>query len=126
MRSSLPRRLRRDATEAEKALWRILRNRSLGGVKFRRQCPIDRYIADFVCLERRLIIEADGGQHASSEADAVRTAWLESHGFHVARFWNDDILGNPDGVAAVILEALKQTPLTRPLTRPPSPARGEG
>ena len=129
MTSDLARLLRRDTTEAEKALWRLLRNRSLGGVKFRRQCSIGRYVADLACLERRLVVEADGGQHAASETDAARTAWLESQGFRVLRFWNRDILENPEGVADTILTALDETraaPLTRPLTRPPSPAKGSG
>ncbi len=108
--------MRRDATEAENALWRLLRNRSLGDAKFRRQCPIGRYVADFVCMERRLVVEADGGQHADSKADAARAGWLESQGFDVLRFWNRDILDNPEGVAASILEALERA-------RSPSPGR---
>jgi very-short-patch-repair endonuclease len=66
MNDSLPRRLRRNATDAEKALWRLLRDRALGGAKFRRQCPIGRYVADFACLGSRLVVEADGGQPANS------------------------------------------------------------
>ena len=130
MASDMARKLRRDATEAEKALWRLPRNRSLGGVKFRRQAPIGRYVADFACLERRLIVEADGGQHAASRTDSARTIWLESQGFRVLRFWNDDILDNPEGVVTAIVEALDAT-RPAPLTRPPSgghplPRRGEG
>ena len=109
MKVELPRHLRRNATEAEKVLWRLLRDRSLGGAKFRRQFPIGEYIADFVCLEHRLIVEADGGQHDSSGNDKDRTAWLESQGFRVMRFWNNDILENPDGVAAMFLTALGQS-----------------
>ena len=117
MTSDLVRRLRRNATEAGKALWRLLRDRSLGSVKFRRQCPIGRFVADFAYLRLKLIIEADGGQHASSETDTARTARLKSQGFRVLRFRNRDILENPEGVAATILEALGGT---RPT--PPRPA----
>ncbi len=121
MPNAMARRLRRDATEAEKVLWQVLRNRSLGDAKFRRQVPIGRYIVDFACLERRLVIEADGGQHAASENDAERTNWLESRRFRVLRFWNHDILENPEGIAAVILEALAE-----PQPTPPSPSRSRG
>ena len=114
MTSDMARLLRCDATEAEKVLWRLLRNRSLGGAKFRRQCPIGRFVVDFACLESRLVVEADGGQHAASETDATRTAWLESRGFRVLRFWNRDILENPEGVAATILRELEGA-------RPPPP-----
>jgi 2-isopropylmalate synthase len=100
------RALRRDATEAEKVLWRMLRDRGLGGVKIRRQVPLGPYIADFACLEHRLVIEADGGQHADSPADAERDAWLASQGFRVLRLWNHDILGNREGVMAVIAKAV--------------------
>jgi very-short-patch-repair endonuclease len=119
MPSDLARRLRRESTDAEKALWRLLRNRSLGDAKFRRQCPIGRYVADFACLERRLVVEADGGQHAASEADAARTSRLKSRGFSVLRLWNRDILENPEGVAAAILKALARTrpPHPEPLSR---------
>lgn len=129
MSNTLPRRLREIATDAEKALWKLLRNRSFENAKFRRQCPIGPYVADFACFESRLVVEADGGQHALSETDKVRTAWLESQEFRVLRFWNNDILRNPEGVTATIGEAMEKArrdPLTRPLARPPSPTRGEG
>ncbi|MCC7017487.1 MAG: endonuclease domain-containing protein [Rhodospirillales bacterium] len=130
MTSESARLLRRDATEAEKVLWRLLRNRSLVGAKFRRQCPIGRFVADFACLERRLVVEADGGQHAASKTDTARTAWLESRGFRVLRFWNRDILENPEGVAAAILETLEGTRVSTPSPgrprRPPSPTEGRG
>ncbi|MDP9415418.1 MAG: DUF559 domain-containing protein, partial [Pseudomonadota bacterium] len=79
-------RLRRDMTEAEHRLWLHLRGRRLEGFKFKRQWTLGRYVVDFCCLEARLIVEVDGGQH-SEEADAVRTAWLEAEGFRVRRFW---------------------------------------
>ena len=85
--------LRRQASEAEKVLWQQLRRRQLEGYKFRRQVVFEPYIVDFVCLEARLIIEADGGQHTDRVAyDALRTAKLESKGYRVLRFWNHQIL----------------------------------
>ena len=100
--------LRRDATDAEQVLWGELRGRRLGGHKFRRQWTIGPYITDFCCLEHHLIIEADGGQH-NEDSDAARTAYLRAHGFSIIRFWNNDVLTNPDGVLETILEALSGT-----------------
>ena len=109
MRSINPqaKRLRRDMTDAEKLLWQHLRNRQLGGFKFRRQWTIGPFIADFACIETRLIVEADGGQHSESIKDAARTAYLERQGWQVIRFWNTDILTNIDGVLEAILIALQ-------------------
>jgi very-short-patch-repair endonuclease len=105
------RRLRRDQTDAERKLWLRLRDRRLNGWKFKRQVPIDRYIADFCCPDARLIIELDGGQHTmNEEADAKRTAFLESCGYLVLRFWNNDVLKNMDGVLEEILATLPQAP----------------
>jgi very-short-patch-repair endonuclease len=103
--NDLARNLRRDATEAEKKLWQYIRNRQIGGAKFRRQVQLDDYIADFLCAEARLIIELDGGQH-TPEGDAVRTAYLTGQNFRIIRFWNDDVLRNVEGVLEVILSAL--------------------
>ena len=100
------RKLRQDMTDAERALWRLLRDRRMEGWRFRRQEPIDRYIVDFICFEARLIIELDGGQHFDSEIDKVRDAYLESQGFQVLRFWNNDVLANRDGVYRTIMAAL--------------------
>ncbi|MDE2837942.1 MAG: endonuclease domain-containing protein [Chloroflexota bacterium] len=84
---------RKDPTDAERALWGILRKRGVQGRRFRRQAPIGPYIVDFVCFETRLVIEVDGGQHAEqADYDAARTAWLESQGFRVMRFWNNEVL----------------------------------
>src|SRR3954451_23531762 len=94
--------LRRNATDAEHALWRELRARRLGGHKFRRQWTIGPYVADSCCLESALIIEADGGQH-TPERDLGRTAFLEAEGFRILRFWNNDVLTNMNGVLEVIL-----------------------
>jgi very-short-patch-repair endonuclease len=90
--------MRREPTEAEKRLWRLLRDRRLGKFKFRRQETLGRYIVDFVCLERKLIVELDGSQHAESAYDAQRDAWLTAHGFTVLRFWNNEVMTNPPGV----------------------------
>jgi len=100
------RQMRREPTEAEKRLWRLLRDRQLGAFKFRRQEPLGRYIVEFVCFERKLIVEVDGGQHADSAYDALRDAWLRSKGFEVLRFWNDEVLSNPSGVQFMIAAKL--------------------
>jgi len=114
------RQLRHNQTDAEKALWRLLRARTLAGFKFRRQHPVDRYIADFVCLESKLIIELDGGQHADQTAyDRTREARLQALGFRTIRIWNNQLLQEREAAAAVILEALT-TPHPSPL-----PASGE-
>jgi very-short-patch-repair endonuclease len=102
------RRLRVDATDAERKLWHLLRRRELAGWKFRRQRPVDRYIADFACVEAKLIVELDGGQHADNAADQLRTRRLETLGWRVMRFWNPDVLTNSEGVLTMILDALEQ------------------
>ncbi|MGQ0660426.1 endonuclease domain-containing protein [Sphingosinicella sp.] len=129
--------MRRAPTDAEQALWLALRGRRLAGLKFRRQWTLGPFIADFCCLEQRLIVEADGGQHDEA-ADAARTAWLEHKRFRVLRFWNHDVLGNLEGVLQAILETLtQQDPHPNPLPRAgegeiesaaatPSPACGRG
>jgi very-short-patch-repair endonuclease len=90
-------------------LWFRLRDRRLRGLKFRRQLPLDKYFVDFCCEEAHLVIEIDGGQHASTKsADAARTKVLEAMGYLVLRFWNNEILGNIDGVLEVVLSTLKQ------------------
>ena len=100
------RQLRTDMTDAERRLWSLLRDRRLGGHKFRRQHPVGSFIADFACLERMLIVEADGGQHADNPDDQRRTDWLRSQGWRVVRFWNNDVLRNSDSVATAILQSL--------------------
>jgi len=95
--------LRRDATDAEKLLWKHLCRKQLEGLKFRRQEPIGDYIVDFVCFERRIIIEIDGGQHAiKREKDIGRSRWLEGQGFKILRFWNNEVLKNIEGVIETI------------------------
>jgi very-short-patch-repair endonuclease len=102
------RELRRNPTDAERKLWSALRRRALDGHRFRRQHPLGPYIVDFVCLERKLAIELDGGQHATREEyDRARTARIEADGFTVLRFWNDDVLGNLAGCLHVIRTALR-------------------
>ena len=115
---------RRNATDAEKLLWRCLKGRQLGGLKFRRQEQIGRFIVDFVCFEKGLVIEADGSQHAQEkEKDKERTEWLNSQGFTVLRFWNNDILKNTESVLESIYAALNTSSTPHP---DPLPQRGEG
>ncbi|MBI3512554.1 MAG: DUF559 domain-containing protein [Proteobacteria bacterium] len=100
-------KLRLNATDAERRLWSVLRNRQLSGYRFRRQHPIGPFVADFACTSHRVVIEADGGRHKRNPADERRTAWLERQGWCVIRFWNHDILANPEGVKTMILRALR-------------------
>jgi very-short-patch-repair endonuclease len=102
-------------TDAEHRLWLALRGHRLGGLGFRRQALIGRFIVDFVCHERRLVIEVDGGQHAENARDLERDRWLESKGYRVLRFWNHDVLRNRSGVLEVIAAAAAEaTPLPNP------------
>jgi very-short-patch-repair endonuclease len=117
--------LRKQPTEAENLLWQHLRAHRLNGEKFRRQQPIGPYVVDFVRFGARLIVEADGGQHNDSPNDEKRDAWLRAQGFRVMRFWNNEIVGNPEGVLSVVMAAVGESP-TGPLSPVPSPARGEG
>lgn len=111
------RKLRKSSTDAERLLWQRLKARQINGLKFRRQEQIGRFIADFVCYEKSIIIEADGGQHAlEKEKDKERTQWLNSQGFKVLRFWNNDILTNIDGVMETI-RLQCDPPLPDPLPR---------
>jgi very-short-patch-repair endonuclease len=103
----LARALRRHSTDAERLLWSRLRGRRFAGIKFKRQVPIANYIVDFVALDLKLVIEVDGGQHdARAPLDAERTRILEEWGYHVVRFWNNDVLGNMDGVLEAILQEI--------------------
>ncbi|MCB9947569.1 MAG: DUF559 domain-containing protein [Rhodospirillaceae bacterium] len=116
------RSLRRGMTDAESVLWRMLRQRQLEGCRFRRQVPIGGFIADFVCHEARLVIEVDGGQHdRRAEQEIRRMEFLRSQGFHVLRFWNTEVLANPQGVLEAIAgEARRHHPHPDP---PPSRGR---
>jgi very-short-patch-repair endonuclease len=106
LKTQRARRLRRVATDAETALWYRLRARALNGCKFVRQESIGPYTVDFICRERRLIIEVDGGQHADNPRDVVRDKWLVDHNYRVLRFWNNDVLSNMAGVLETIATAL--------------------
>lgn len=115
MANEQARHLRRNLTEAERKLWIYLREKKADGFHFRRQCPIGPYIADFLCYAAKLIIEVDGGQHGMEdgfERDRRRTAWLETNGYRVIRFWNNDVLGNIEGVVEVIEMALAKESLS--------------
>jgi very-short-patch-repair endonuclease len=106
-RAMTRREFRRHSTEAEKKLWNLLRSRSLAKYKFRRQHPIGIFVADFCCLEKRLVIELDGSVHQTRKAEDVkRTHLLEDKGFQVIRFWNSDVISNPEHVSSVINKAL--------------------
>ena len=106
-RAAVTRQLRHEMTDAERLLWYLLRARRFASAKFRRQHPIGPFVADFVCVAQRLIIEADGGHHAESANDLSRTDWLEGQGWRVLRFWNDDILHRQAMVLEEILKALE-------------------
>ena len=107
MSISRARRLRQDLTDAERLLWSRLRRNRLEEWHFRRQAPIGPYTVDFACVAAGLVIEVDGGQHAAQrEKDAARTAYLEARGYRVIRFWNNEVIGNLDGVLEVIRAAL--------------------
>ncbi len=102
------RRLRSDQTDAERKLWSVLRRHTLG-VKFRRQHPIGSFIVDFCCVEKRLIVELDGGQHAmQAQTDDKRTCFLNARGYRVLRFWNDDVMSDADAVVAAVMQALEK------------------
>jgi very-short-patch-repair endonuclease len=103
-------------TEAERRVWQILRSDQMKGYKFRRQVPIGRYIADFVCHEVRLIVEIDGGQHdRSSPREAERGAFLQNEGYRILRFWNNEVLANLDGVHETIAGELGRITPTQTL-----------
>ena len=109
------RELRKNATDAERLLWRHLRLRQVDGCRFRRQRPMGLYIVDFVCLEKRVVVEVDGGQHSEATVyDAERDRWLRAEGYRVLRFWNNDVTQNIDGVKDLILKALESTPHLNP------------
>src|SRR2546421_13016732 len=101
------RRLRRDSTDTERRLWAVLRDRRLAGYRFRRQHPIGNFIVDFACTKHRLIVEADGAQHADNMNDQRRTALLEDKGWLVMRFWDNVVVANTEGVVHVIPKALQ-------------------
>ena len=109
--------LRQNQTDAEKLLWQHLRNRNLSGYKFRRQAPIEPYIVDFLCFSHKLIVELDGGHHNEESQiiyDKKRSNFLESKGFVVLRFWNNQVLGEIEDVLNEILLCLQSSPSPQP------------
>ena len=112
-------------TDAERKLWRHLRNRELGGWKFRRQYPVGPFIVDFICVEKSVVIEVDGGQHAENEElDLQRSAFLNKMGYQVVRFWNNEVLQETEAVLEAIFAILGDTAKNSPSPRP-SPPLGE-
>jgi very-short-patch-repair endonuclease len=102
------RQLRRDVTLTERMLWQVLQKRQVMGARFRRQHPVGPYVVDFACLDPPLVIEVDGGQHLESTSDRARDAFLAGRGFHVLRFWNNEVMHNLDGVYAAVARELSQ------------------
>ena len=116
------RTLRLTMTEAERRVWQILRSHQMKGYKFRRQVPIGRYVADFVCHEARLIVEIDGGQHdRSSPREIARSGFLQNEGYRILRLWNNEVLANLDGVHETIADEFARITPTQTL-----PHRGGG
>jgi very-short-patch-repair endonuclease len=100
--------MRREPTDAEAAMWRLLRDRRLQRYKFRRQVPFQNFILDFVCFEKRVVIEVDGSQHASSVRDSARDSILMAEGFRIERYWNNDVLQRPSAVMEDIFAKLAE------------------
>ena len=122
--ASKARQLRKDSTDAERRMWALLRNRQFADRKFRRQVPIGPYVVDFVCLEKRLIVELDGGHHMTrGDYDAERTKWLMGQGFRIIRFWNNQVLNEAVSVLDALLLELEMEPSPSPQ---PSALAGEG
>jgi very-short-patch-repair endonuclease len=121
--------LRANTTGAEDILWRHLRRLEVRGSHFRRQVPIGPYVADFACLKERLIIEVDGSQHgedANARRDEDRTRWLNSEGYRVLRFWNNDVMSKTEAVMEAIHAATAVTPPRLPQGAGDPPPQGEG
>ena len=124
------RRLRKSSTDAELKLWQCLRDRRLDGLKWKRQFIIEDHVADFACWDARLVVEVDGGQHAAlQEQDASRTRAIESAGFVVLRFWNNEVMTNIEGVLTTILDAIvsaRRNPSPQPSPQGRGGAGGTG
>ncbi len=101
-------------TDAEKKLWCMVRGKRLG-VKFRRQQLLGNYVVDFVCFEKKLIVEIDGGGHFASKRDKIRDKWFQQQGYRVLRFWNNDVLRNTNGVIQVIVKEISPSPYSPPI-----------
>jgi adenine-specific DNA-methyltransferase len=125
MTRQFARALRKQMTDAERLLWRHLRNRELGGWKFKRQYPVGPFIVDFICVEKNVVIEVDGGQHAENEAlDTQRSAYLNKMGYRVLRFWNNEVLQETEAVLTAIFAILANGKQNSPSPQP-SPPSGE-
>jgi very-short-patch-repair endonuclease len=123
-KTAAARRLRANPTEAEKRLWRKLRMQQIRNARFRRQVPVGPFVVDFACIDRRLVIELDGGQHGLQiEADKRRTAWFSGRSWLVLRFWNNEVFKNMDGILDRIASALTDGGCPHPV---PPPQAGEG
>ena len=119
------RELRSNPTEAEQVLWGCLRRRQVNGCRFRRQAPIGMYIGDVLCFEKKLVVELDGGQHLTNrEYDLQRTAWLESQGFRVLRFWNSEVFNSLEAVKESISRALTRQTEAHPKSSSPGVEKG--
>jgi very-short-patch-repair endonuclease len=123
---SFSKALRTNATEAEKRLWGVLRDRRFQGHKFRRQVPIGPFIVDFFCPVAKLVVELDGSQHADDPTDARRDAWLSARGYRVLRIWNNELTRKRDGVLEAIWAMVSETSPHPGAARHPSPSGGEG
>jgi very-short-patch-repair endonuclease len=104
--TGVARRLRKNSTDTEEHLWRYLRDRQIEGFKFRRQQPVGSYVVDFVNLEKKVVVELDGGQHAFDPGDKTRDEWLRTEGYKVLRFWDNQVFSNLEGVLESIRDAL--------------------
>jgi len=100
------RAMRRQPTDAEQRLWLLLRDRRLAGFEFHRQVPLGGFVVDFLCHQARLVVEVDGGQHAECSSDIARDQWLASNCYRVVRYWNNDVLEDPEGVLLDLLRHL--------------------
>jgi very-short-patch-repair endonuclease len=112
--TGVARRFRKYSTDTEQHLWRHLRDRQIEGFKFRRQQPVGRYVVDFVNLEKKVVVELDGGQHVLDPGDKIRGEWLRAEGYKVLRFWDNQVFSNLEGVLENIRNALL-TPHPDPL-----------
>jgi very-short-patch-repair endonuclease len=128
MRRALAKRLRTNMTDAEQRLWYRLRAHRFRNLKFKRQVPIGPYVVDFICFDRKLIVEVDGGQHAGNPRDEGRDAWLSRGGYRILRFWNDDVLKRTNAVLEEIAGAIDSsvTPLPARFARHPLPQGERG
>ena len=127
MPSQRARALRQRMTDAERLLWRHLRNRELGGWKFKRQYPVGPFIVDFICVEKNIVIEVDGGQHAENEElDLQRSAYLNKMGYRVLRFWNNQVLQETEAVLEAIFAILANGKQNSPAHPNPLPHWGRG